>query len=297
MVWLYMCSGSTILLLSSCSLLCSLQLVPPPYLQSKPSWKGLSSVLLWLSFLPWWCWVLVSVSFGWPPWLELWILLPCPLLTWYMYALLLPHTVWWVDLLVLWQSLAHGPTSSLHQQILVCQRCLWPTCFCFDHLEYYYSGSVCFYMAGHLCHYGCCLSSHLCWSYFSGTRPLVSSFAWTWSCNAWLLFSINISHSFIKSSTIFSFSFLIHVSFCRLSMLMVLLINLTLSFNKEISALLMIWNRFGVLTWLFNLILTGTTFSPRHLKVKCLWFCKSAIFNCILSHWGKTPYFPHHILF
>ena len=147
-------------------------------------------------------------------------------------------------------------------------------------------------MASHLCHYGCCLSSHLSKSYFCGIRPLVSSFAWTWSCNVWLLFSLlwnscTLSLNLHLTSLL---AFFIHVSFSWLSMLIILLIDLILSFNKEISALLMICRPLGVFTWLFSLILTGTTFSPRHLRVKHLWFWKSAIFNCSLSHWWKNVF-------
>ena len=78
-----------------------------------------------------------------------------------------------------------------------------------------------------------------------------------------------------------------HVSCSISSMLMVLLINRILSFSKETSAFLIIWSPLGVLTWLLSLILTGTTFSPRHLKVKHLWFWKSTIFNWILSNQRK----------
>ena len=59
-------------------------------------------------------------------------------------------------------------------------------------------------------------------------------------CLASLLSFMKLSHSFIRSSPIFCFRLLIHVTFCMFIMLMVLSIILTLSFSKDLSALLMI---------------------------------------------------------
>ena len=79
-------------------------------------------------------------------------------------------------------------------------------------------------------------------------------------------------------------SLFVHVSLWNSNMVMVLFINLILSFSNALSALLMILQPFGVLMLLFNLILTGIRSALRHLSKYLLWLWKSTILHSNLFH-------------
>ena len=113
------------------------------------------------------------------------------------------------------------------------------------------------------------------------------------------LFSfINHVHSSILSlsSTIFSCS--IHVSDWIFNMAMVLFTNLTLSFNRALSAFLMIWQPLCIFIELVSLILTSIMTSLKHLKVNLLWLEKSAILFSIFTHQQRILTFssPYSLL-
>ena len=130
-----------------------------------------------------------------------------------------------------------------------------------------------------------CLSGHPCQYYFCG---IISHFfcfclSMVLECFASFLMLINSWHSFRYSSLIIFSRSVLHVSHWQLNMVMVLLINLILSFNKTFSALPIIYWPLGVLMLLLSFILTGMTSSERHLRENLLWFLKSAILHSILS--------------
>ena len=99
-----------------------------------------------------------------------------------------------------------------------------------------------------------------------------------------LLRLMNFTHSSMVLSSKQFFSWSIHVSFCIFNMLIVLFIDLILSFSKDLSALLIIYKPLGVLMLLFNLMLTGITSWFKHISENLLWFCKLAILPSIFSH-------------
>ena len=89
-------------------------------------------------------------------------------------------------------------------------------------------------------------------------------------CLASFLVLINSLYSSKVSSLILLSRLVLHVSHWWLNMLMVLLIDLILSFNKAFSALIIIYWPLGVLMLLLSLILTGMISSERHLRENLL---------------------------
>ena len=113
------------------------------------------------------------------------------------------------------------------------------------------------------------------------------------------LFSLmNHVHSSIMSLSNVLFRCSIHVSVWMFNMAMVLFTDLTLSFNRAISAFLIIWWPLGVLIELMSLILTSIMSSIRHLKVNLLLLGKTAILFTNFSHWQKIFTFssPYSLL-
>ena len=99
-----------------------------------------------------------------------------------------------------------------------------------------------------------------------------------------LFLLMNNSHSsmVLPSRQVFSWS--IHVSLCNFNMLIMLFTDLILSFSKDLSALFTMYKPLGVLTLLFNLMLTGITSWFKHLSKNLLWFWKLAILHSNFSH-------------
>ena len=105
-------------------------------------------------------------------------------------------------------------------------------------------------------------------------------------CLGSLLMLIKFSHSSRVLSSKQGFSWSIHVSFCIFNMLIMFL--LTLFFHS--IKILIIYESLGVLTLLFNLMLTGITSWLRHLSEN-LWFWKSAILHSNFSHcWNNLTF-------
>ena len=109
---------------------------------------------------------------------------------------------------------------------------------------------------------------------------------------------MNCVHCSILSLSNVLFRCSVHVSIWIFNMAMVLFTNLTVLFNRALSAFLMIWWPLGVLIELLSLILTGIMSSPRHLKVNLLWLEKSTILFSIFSHQWKifTFFSPYSLL-
>ena len=103
-------------------------------------------------------------------------------------------------------------------------------------------------------------------------------------CLLSLLRLMNLWHCSIASIPIQLPRLLIHVSICHLNMLIMLLINLILSFISILSAFLTIYIPLGVFTVVLSFMLTGVIPLLRHLSVSLLWFWKSAIFISNFSH-------------
>ena len=114
-------------------------------------------------------------------------------------------------------------------------------------------------------------------------------------CLLFLLRHMNLWHSSITSIPIQLPRLFIHVSICHLNMVIVLLIDLILSFISILSAFLTMYIPFGVLTVVLSFTLTGVRPLLRHLSVNLLWFWKSAIFISNFSHhlWNLTLSYPY----
>ena len=102
-------------------------------------------------------------------------------------------------------------------------------------------------------------------------------------CLLSLLLFINNLHSSMSLSSKQVFSCSIHVSICIFNML-IMFTDLILSLSNAFSALFTMYSPLGVLTFVFNLMLTGMMSCFRHLSKNLLWFMKLAILHSNFSH-------------
>ena len=111
-----------------------------------------------------------------------------------------------------------------------------------------------------------------------------------------LLILIKFVHSSIVSLSNLSSRVFLHVSHCKVNMVIELFINLFLSLSRALSAFLIIYFPLGVLILLLSLTLTGITSLLRHLREILLWFSSPPSYIHISPFTERFQHSPFHIL-